>query len=243
MIIIIGDSNYRDICSTLKDNIEAEVGENIIFKQASTNESLKILLEEEEKDGEKPKVIIVGANLNEIATRAKGNKGRDEMVKTVVMEQNSAVNKWALDRQESMILLAPPFLRTDPHWIEERLKWVHFCMKDDIKIYSPFNVQLGSNTQITESDLKADKVHLLDTGMSKVAITLIADIKICLRDVEKLRAERMEHDSEEIYLESSQLSELPSRTPISNRKRVRVEESTDVTLKQGKKNMCESDRT
>ena len=107
MIVVVGDSNYREICTTLKDKIEAEIGEKLVFRQATTNESLKIALEEEEEDGGTPKVILVGANLNEIATRAKGNKGRDEMVKTVVMEQNSAVNKWAHEHQESLVLLAP----------------------------------------------------------------------------------------------------------------------------------------
>ena len=244
MIIIIGDSNYRDVCTSLKEKMEAEVGETIVFKQASTNESLKIMLEEEIREGETPKVIIVGANLNEIATRAKGNKGRDEMVKTVVMEQNCAVNKWAQEHQESMVLLAPPFLRMDPHWMEERLKWVNFCMKDDISVYSPFNVQLGTISQVAEIDLKADKVHLLETGLAKVSATLIADMKICLKDVEKIREERMEDDNnDDIFMESSQLSELPSRTPISNRKRVRVEEAPDKSLKHGKKNRRESDRT
>ena len=243
MIIVIGDSNYRTICEAHKEQLEAETGETLVFRQATTNESLKIALEEEEENGAKPKVIMVGANLNEIATRAKGNKGRDEMVKTVVMEQNSAVNNWAQDHQESLILLAPPFLRTDPHWMEERLKWVHFCMKDDIKIYSPFNVQFCSTTDIIAADLKPDKVHLLDSGMAKVAQTMISDFKVGLRDVEKLRVERMESDAAEgIFLESSQLADLPSRTPITNKKRPRQEDMMDTNLKQGKKTKAGNDR-
>ena len=243
MIIVIGDSNYREICGTLKENIENEVGEKLVFRQATTNESLKLALDEEEENGEKPKVIMVGANLNEIATRAKGNKSRDEMVKTVVMEQNSAVNKWANEHQDTLILMAPPLFRTDPHWMEERLKWVHFCMKDDIKIYSPFNVQFCSTIDIVAADLKADKVHLLDSGMSKVALTMIADFKIGLRDVEKLRAERMEMEGDDLVLESSQLANLPSRTPISNKKRARAEDGVEIILHKEKKNKCDSDRT
>ena len=241
MIVVIGDSNYREICATLKDKIESETGERLIFRQATTNESLKIMLEEEEENGDKPKVIMVGANLNEISTRAKGNKGRDEMVKTVVMEQNCAVNKWAEEHQDTLILVAPPFLRTEPHWMEERLKWVHFCMKDDIEIFSPFNVQFCSAPNVTATDLKPDKVHLTESGMSKVALTMIADFKIGLRDVEKLRVERMESDSvEDIVLESSQLAVLPSRTPV-NKKRPRPEDIVEVNLQQGKKR-CDGDR-
>ena len=242
MIIIIGNSIYREICATMKERIEAEVGEKVIFRQATTNESLKVALEEEEENGDKPKVILVGANLNEIATRAKGNKSRDEMVKTVVMEQNSAVNRWAEEHQEALVLLAPPLLRTDPHWIEERLKWVHFCMKDDINIYSPFNVQLGATTELATIDLQADKVHLLDTGMQKVLVTIIADLKICLRDVETLRSERMELDADDVTLESSQLAQLPTRTP-TNKKRPRAEDVVEPNLQQGKKNRCESERS
>ena len=119
MIIIIGDSNYREICLALNDKFEAELGEKIVFKQATTNESLIVALEEVEKGEEKPKVIMVGANLNEIALRAKGNKSRDEMVKTVVMEQNCAINKWAHSNQDTLAILVPPFLRTDPKWMGE----------------------------------------------------------------------------------------------------------------------------
>ena len=245
MIIVIGDSNYREICGTLKDKIESEVGEKLTFRQATNNESLKIALDEEEVNGDKPKVILVGANLNEIALRAKGNKGRDEVVKTVVMEQNCAVNKWAEDHQETLILLLPPFLRKDPVWMEDRLKWVHFCMTDDIKIYSPFNVQFASAANIVDADLKPDKVHLLASGMSKVADTMIADILVGLRDVEKLRAERMETETEDIILESSQLANLPSQTPVrsTNKKRPRVEENVEVNLQQEKKNRCDSNNS
>ena len=242
MIVVIGDSNYREICSTLKANIEAEVGEVVIFRQATTNESLKVALDEEEENGEVQKVILVSANLNEIATRAKGNKSRDEMVKTVVMEQNSAINKWAHDHQELLVLLTPPLYRTDPHWIEERLKWVHFCMRDDIEVYSPFNVQLGSSTDIGAIDLKADKVHLLDTGMSKVTVTMISDMKIALRDVEKLRAERMEIEGD-LYLESSQLAAHPTRTPLTNKKRARPDDGAEKNLQKEKRHLSDIDRS
>ena len=218
MIVIIGDSNYREICTSLKGKFETDLGEKIIFRQATTNESLKLVLEEEEESGEKPKVIVVGANLNEIATRVTKNqkKGRDETVKTVVMEQNSAINKWALEHRDTMVLVVPPFLRKEPPWMEERLKWVHFCMKDDINIYSPGTVVLGTSPNILDEDLKLDKVHLMDSGMEKVAVTMIDDLKIFLKDVENLRSEMM--DSDNICFESSQLADRPSKTPKTAKK-------------------------
>ena len=240
MIVVIGDSNFRELMNSHKDQIEAEVSENIVFRQATTNESLKIALAEESEDGEKPKVIFVGANLNEIASRVTKSKkqGRDETVKTVVMEQNSIVNKWAWDNPTSLVILVPPFLRLDPVWMEERLKWVRFCMEDDTRGYSPGTVMLCTGTEILKTDLKEDKIHLLESGLKKLADVMVSDIKVCLRDVEKLRTEDFDMESE--YFEASQLAVQPNKTPKTGKKRTRNVEEVSPQM-YGKKSREEKD--
>ena len=236
MIVIIGDSNFRELYNSHNDQIEEEVSEKILFRQATTNESLKLALAEESEDGEKPKLIIVGANLNEIVTRIAKNpkKGRDEVVKTVVMEQNCAINKWAWDNPSSMVLLVPPFLRLDPVWREERLKWVRFCMRDDINVYSPGTVQLSNGPDIIASDLKEDKVHLLESGLKKLAEVMTSDIKVGLRDVEKIRTEDFDMETE--TLESSQFADQPSKTPLKTaKKRARNANADGTSPDYGKK--------
>ena len=106
-------------------------------------------------------------------------------------------------------------------------------MQDDIKIYSPGTVVFGSATELNETDLKADKVHLLDSGMSKLAETMIADLKICLKDVEKLRSDMF--DDDDIVLESSQLADKPTKTPKTLRKRQRVQDDSNLSPEHGGK--------
>jgi len=129
------------------------------------------------------KIILVAAPLNEITHRIKtgGKKGRDETIKTVVEEQNKMINVSANTdgKLGTLHLVMPPFLRQDPPWMEERLKWVTFNIKDKISVNSPWNVGIGNLIEIVPADLGADKVHLNESGMEKLFKGLENDLKKC----------------------------------------------------------------
>ena len=233
MIIIAGDSNFRDLCLQKKDDIEKETGKKIEFELVTSNESLKALL-----DGlkEETKILLVGPMMNEIAIKSRGNtKSREDIVKGVVLEQNHAVNKFAQDNQDRFVVLIPPFLRMDPAWIKEKIKLFKFYMDDDVKTYSPSNVVMGNQINISEEDLKADKVHLATTGMEKLFTQTLSDIKLAISDHGKLTSWE-DDDSEMIFVSS--LSQSTHQTPASNRKRTRVgteaDQADEVVAKRSK---------
>ena len=223
MIVIAGDSNFRDLCQLKKDDMERETSKKIEFELVTSNESFKVLLEGMKDE---TKVIIVGPMMNEIATKSKGNtKSREDIVKSVVLEQNHAANKFAQDHQDRFMVLVPPFLRLDPPWIKEKIKLFKFYMDDDVKTYSPGNVVMGNQINIKEDDLKADKVHLTLPGMDKLYTQMLSDIKLALADQEKLT--NWENDDDEMTFVSS-LSQSTYRTPVTARKRTRVGTEADA---------------
>ncbi len=114
MILLAGDSNYRDVYNKFKKKIETETKEKVIFKQYTTNESLKLILANCEGQKERPKVFLIGAGLNELVAKSKSKgKGRDELIRTIANEQNTVVLKQAEKDSSSIFGMIPPFLRND----------------------------------------------------------------------------------------------------------------------------------
>jgi len=179
MILILGDSNYRNTLDVYGETLSAAVKEKINLVLFNSNESLKAELDK----AKNYKIILVAAPINEIAFKVKagGKKGRDEIIKCVVEEQNKIVNESANTegRLGTIHLLLPPLLRQEPAWMEERLRWVLFNLRDKISLNSPWNVGIGNPIAIESTDLKADKVHLNDSGMKKLYQGLEKDLKKC----------------------------------------------------------------
>jgi len=223
MILITGDSNYREVYTKFKKKIEKETKETVIYKQYTTNESLKLVLAGE--DGkERPKVTLIGAGLNEVAARSKKKgKSQDEIIRTVSNDQNTVVLKQAERDSSSLFGMMPPFLRQDPAWIGEKYSLMFFYMKNYSNKFNPGNLYVGSPVAIVESDLKDDKVHLNDSGLEKLVVQLIDDAKVALKDVAILRNPDR---SDDVELVSSQLSDW-SKTPESTRKRTRDEDESE----------------
>ncbi len=79
MILIVGDPNFRNMYGKFKAKIEDQTKETVVYKQYSTNESLK---------------LILAAGLNQVAAKAsKKGKGRDETIQNVVGDQNTVIVK------------------------------------------------------------------------------------------------------------------------------------------------------
>jgi hypothetical protein len=179
--VIIGDSNCRNTLDVHGETLSALVKEKINFVMMMSNETLKVTLEK--LGSPSPKIILVAAPLNEIAFKAKQapKKGRAELIKAVVEDQNRIVNTSAnTDGRLGLIhLMIPPFLRTDPNWMEEKWKMCLFYMRDSITTHSPWNVGIGNPLEITKEDLQADGVHLNESGMEKFFKVLETDIKKC----------------------------------------------------------------
>jgi len=239
MILILGDSNYRNTLDIHGERLSLAVKEKINFVMITSNESLKTQLQ----SANNYKIICLAAPMNEIANRVKNGgkgRGRDETIKIVVDEQNKMINESANTegRLGTIHLILPPFLRQDPAWMEERLKWTIFNLRDRISENSPWNVGIGNPINVVAEDLMPDKVHLNANGMEKLFKGLESDLKKCKENlgegVEALSQDWASQVTDEL------MNEPP--TPGSMRKRARddpesdeEEEEEEVTPKVTKK--------
>jgi len=225
MILVTGDSNYREVVNKFRKRIEEETGEGVTFRQYTTNESLKLVLSGSANEKERPKVFLIGAGLNELAAKAKNKKkGQDDLVKTVANDQNTVVLKQAEKDNMSLFGMSPPFLRLDPAWMAEKHTLMFFYMRNFSTKFNSGNMYVGSPIEIEEKDLKEDKVHLNEMGLTKLVEVLIKDAKTALKDVQILRNGTSE-DSD-LELESSQLSNW-AKTPETTKKRTRDEDNDE----------------
>ena len=226
MILILGDSNYRNTVVANGDRLSAATGEEIVFAMVTNNESLKVELEGR-KDS--PKIVIIGAPLNEIAFKISKNsqKGKDETVKQVVEEQNKIVTASAGVLDQCLHLLTPPFLRLEPKWIEKKIKLCLFYQKEYIDQNSIWNVAMGNPTIIETTDLQEDKLHLSDAGMEKLYQILEGDILKCKENLGEGK-ETLDWSSQ---VSNSQEPTIP--TPGALRKRPRKEPESDEDQESG----------
>ena len=237
MYLILGDSNHRLVYETFGEQLSEAAESEVVFEQCTNNESLRIALEQVRDP--KPIVTYIGANLNEIAAKVGKGKPREDVIKAVTSELNDNVNRVATEiaNTSRLYLIANPFLRQDPKWIEDKLILISYYTTQHINAYSPSNVANVSEPQITADDLGSDKVHLNDKGKKKVAEKIIIDFKIAKDEVRKFRECGMEWDDVE------RLSQKTPRT--NNKKRARSnreeEKATEPTATKRVRNEDEDD--
>jgi hypothetical protein len=212
MIVIYGDSNYRNMLEQHKTQLCASLEEEIIFKMVTSNESLKTQLE---ALTDSPKVIIIATHLNEVVrtVSVNKNKGRDETIRSVVGETSRIVHASAAARPETVHIIVPPFFRLEPQWISTRIRLGVFYVKDNITASSPWNVAVASQVAVTSEDLVDDNVHLNNAGKVKLFQSIGNDLQKCL---ENLRGGQRNSD-----WAMEEGSEPP--TPATLRKRPREE--------------------
>jgi hypothetical protein len=217
MIVMLGDSNYRNTIHTNKDRLVASVGEEVSFAMTTSNETLKIHLESLKDE---TKIVVIGCPLNEVVQRVNKapKKGRDEVLRSVLEEQNKIVTASALNKKETLDLIVPPFYRANPEWLKNKIRLGIFYSADFIKTNenSPWNVCIANPVEINDEDLNDDNVHLNDIGKEKLYKSLEADILTCKDNLGEGR-ETMDWASQI----STQSQEPP--TPRTIRKRIRSE--------------------
>jgi hypothetical protein len=101
MILICGDSNYRDTIEVYKVALEKSVNDTIKFEFVTSNESLKLALQDREDN---PSIVIFGSPLNEVALKVKSDKkkGRDETLRVVLEEQSEIISASAKQNTTSI---------------------------------------------------------------------------------------------------------------------------------------------
>jgi hypothetical protein len=216
MILILGDSNFRNTIQEHGDNLKAATGEEIKFFMCTSNESTKIQLEGRT---DSPTIVIIGTPLNEIVHKYNANKktGRAETIKEVLEEQNKLVRKAAEANPQVLFVLVPPFLRLDPIWIKERLSLAVFHVRDFVGDDGPWNITVANQIKLLDSDISDDGVHLNASGKEKLRKSILADILVCK---ENLGAEpNMDW--------SSQLSNSQTPTPATLKKRPRAQDEDE----------------
>ena len=178
MILILGDSNYRNTIEIYGNTLSLSVEDEVKFEFVSSVESLRLALTSRDDN---PTIVIIGSPLNEIATRISKNtkRGRDETVKSVIEEQVRAVASSAAANPNCLHLIMPPFIRRDPKWMEEKVSLAHFYTKQEVTKAKACNLAVGSVVDITPDDLQDDKVHLNDSGKEKLYGIIESDTSRC----------------------------------------------------------------
>jgi hypothetical protein len=194
MITFLGDSNFRDLFSGHKEQIEKEVNVTIEFSQVSSVASTKTYLEAEEVRD----MVFIGCPLNEISLKSKNNtKSREGIVETVITDFYTQIAAFAQKYEKKIFVICQPFLRVDPPWMEAKLSFIEECVKKTHNTFASNNVHLGSVYDITQDDLKADNTHLNSRGIDKLRAVVISDIKIAKIEHSALSSGSTEDESME----------------------------------------------
>jgi hypothetical protein len=225
-VLLLGDSNMRNTWEANKDRLSAAVGEEVVFKMSTSNESIKAHLE---GAGTQPKIVFIAPPLNEVVKTVQKSpaKGRDATLREVIGELGKIVHDNAKSNATALHILIPPFLRLEPSWIQTRVRLGVFYVKETITTKSPWNIAMASQIEITEEDLSSDRVHLNEKGKKKFYLSLVSDILKC-KDILEEETPRMDW--------SSQLSETHEPpTPNTLRKRTRNEDEEEEEEGAGRK--------
>ncbi len=170
MILIIGDSNLRNVVEENQRQIQTALNEEIVFEQAGTNDSIKAILEAQTSTFTK---IFIGSILNEIGKLAKVARTRDEVINNITKEQIDIISLQASLKPDVTFVALPPFMRFEPAWITDKLRTITLNLKDHLENANKANMLFSTPVEILESDLNPDKVHLNEEGKSKLLRSLI----------------------------------------------------------------------
>ena len=171
MILIIGDSNFRNVIEEQQRLLQAKFKVDVVFEQAGTNEALKTILEA--KDLTSYSRIVIATILNEIAVKGKVAKTRDEVINNTTKDQIDIIAKYADELPGTIFTIMQPLMRQDPPWMTDKVKTIALFMKDHVERSGKSNIELGLPTEITDQDILPDKVHLNAEGKSKYLLTIM----------------------------------------------------------------------
>jgi hypothetical protein len=220
-IKVIGDSNFRDLFTYHRNEIETEAETTVEFVMANSVASIKTVLE---GSGETSEVIFIANPVNEISMKSKNNtKSREGIIESVVTDLLNLIQTHSSKQESNIFVICQPFLRLDPPWIEAKMCHYLEYLKSTLNSMNFGNTHLGSAIEIEAGDLKPDKVHLNRDGLAKLKSTMIADIKTAKSELQILRgASEEDEDMENVETtpvnETRALRNTPARKkrPLDN---------------------------
>jgi hypothetical protein len=206
---VIGDSNYRDLFASHKEEIEKAAGGEVRFDLASSVASVRSLLENPRF---RPDILFIASPTNEIALKSQNNtRNHSDIIKTVVTDfLDTILNNAAKSEKEKVVhVIMRPFLRLDPPWLEGKMSIYNNMITNLYNKAGTRNVFIGSDHEIISDDLKSDTVHLGTGGLRKLVGNLIKDIEQARKEYDVLMG--MDTDFEDVPL--AQLSQSGKKTP------------------------------
>ncbi len=215
-IVVIGDSNFRDLFEGHGEKIKKNSGQDVTFEYATSVTSIKSLLAGFETSP--PDVAFLASPTNEIALKSRNNtKSREGIVEGVLQEFFETVNSFAQKHEKVLLVSCFPLLRLDPPWLEGKFSFYKETMKKIHNSLCLANVQLGSDIEITPELLKPDRIHLNSDGLEILAVHLTNDIKIAEKEVNSTPNDETD-DCMESPQTQSEYTTPPSRKLRSLRK-------------------------
>jgi hypothetical protein len=214
-ILVIGDSNFRDLFASHADDIEKGTGAKVTFEYATSNMSTKTTLDEVDSSTE---VIFIASPTNEISMKSKNNtKSREGIIESVLTELYETINMFAQKHERLMVVVCYPWIRQEPPWLEGKLPFYKDCLRKVHNLSCQQNIHLGSEIEITTEHLKPDKVHLNKEGLKFLNDHLIKDIKIAEKEL-TTRPEDENDDTMESLDTQTEFITPPSKPTRSLRK-------------------------
>ncbi len=226
IVKVIGDSNFRDLFSQHREEMETDTQLRLDFVYATSVASVKTALEGLEAQQE---AILIAAPTNEISLKSRNNtKSREGIIETVVSDLYNCVNNYANKHDHTLMVVCQPFLRMEPPWIEAKMRHYLDYLKSTHNSSASSNVHLGSEVEgITINDLKQDKVHLNKEGLTKLRNVIVSDLKTTKTEVEILRKGGSDEDEDEESMDHTPINEPRNLRNTPARRKRPLDDSPD----------------
>jgi hypothetical protein len=236
-ILFAGDSNFRDLFTHHRDQIEGDLGEKIRFEMVTSVASLSTLITGLERS---PDIFILGPPTNEIALKSRNNtRAREGIIESVVTEFYNQVSDYSVKSDTTCFVICQPFLRLDPPWLDNKMDFYKEFLKTTHNNGAHSNVHLGSIVDLEGEDLKPDKVHLNKEGLKKLAKVVQYDLRIAKKEYRVLRNGPVDTEGEQaatdMDVEDIPLSQSGRKLRSTPARRKRPIEESDDEIRSRKK--------
>jgi hypothetical protein len=233
---IVGDSNFRDLFASHREEMESDTGMKLEFIYATSVASVKTALEGLDGLEACLDAVLIATPTNEISLKSRNNtKSREGIVESVVTELYNQVVNFATKNEATLLVICQPFLRLEPPWIEAKMKHYLDFLKTTHNSIGNKNVHLGSAVDVETGDLKPDKIHLNKEGLSKLKDIMIADLKTTKTEIAILRNGGIEEVEEDEDMEQTPTNDTRTLRNTPARKKRPLDKSPEEDGKVKKK--------
>jgi hypothetical protein len=232
-ILVIGDSNFRDLTTSHKGEIENEIGEKFTFALASSVASVKTILDNQEV---MPDIVFIASPTNEISQKSKNNtKSREGIIESVITDLYNQVTPFATKNERSFFVMIQPFIRYEPGWIETKFKFYLDHLKATHNSTASANICLGSAIELEGDDLKPDKIHLNAEGLKKLKSILVSDVKTAISERLINITGSDQQEEEEMNISPTQTNQTRTLRKTPARRKRPIDDFSDEEGKSRKK--------